>query len=144
MGMSFFATPRTLAALSLSSLALLAGCGSDNSGSGSTTPAAAASTSTPAAATDTAAQSGALTIAFKDFAIDPEKVTVKAGTKITWTNADTTAHNVIVKEGAPEVLKSKDFNKGEKVSLTFTKPGVYNYLCTFHPASMQGTITVEG
>ncbi|WP_354697631.1 cupredoxin domain-containing protein [Paraconexibacter sp. AEG42_29] len=139
--MSFLAAPRTLLAVSLTSLVVLAGCGSDDdSGSGSTSTPAAAATSTPADAAP--AQSGDVTIAYKDYEIIPEKVTVKAGTKLTWTNADATRHNVVTKEGAPEKFTSKDFDKGETDSFTPTKPGTYPYLCTFHAASMQGTITV--
>jgi plastocyanin len=126
-----------------------AGCGSDSSDSGSASaPAAAASTAAaPAAAGGgelTPVKDGVVTVAYKNYAIDPADIVIKAGTKVTWTNADTSRHNAVVKEGAPEVLKTKDFDKGETDSLTFTKPGVYEYLCTFHAASMQGKITVQG
>lgn len=126
-----------------------AGCGSDSSSSDSAaTP--PATTSAPAAPATTGgaeltpAKDGVVTVAYKDFAIDPEAIVIKSGTKVTWTNADSTRHNAVMKEGSPEVFKTKDFGKGESDSLTFTKPGVYKYLCTFHAASMQGTITVQG
>jgi plastocyanin len=124
--MPSIASPRSFVAAGLLTAALAAaGCGSDDSTGGGP-----------------AAQSGKVTVAYKDFAIAPEKLTVKAGTTITWTNADGTRHNVITKPGAPSAFKSKDFDKGQTVTFTPTKPGVYPYLCTFHPATMQGIITV--
>ncbi len=125
---------------------LVAGCGS---GSGSDTGSSAAAP--PAAGADTGAQSGGaaaqggmVKIDYKDFAIDPEKITIKAGTKVEWVNQDSTVHNVVFKPDAPAKFTSKDFNKGGTATFTFDKPGVYPYLCTFHPASMQGVITVTG
>lgn len=146
--MPSIAPSRALAATALAGLALAAGgCGSgDSSGStaAGTSAAAPASTSTAAPASTAAApaQRGPVTVAYKDFQIAPEKITVAAGTKITWTNADGTRHNVVTKEGAPAAFTSKDFDKGQTVTFTPTKPGVYHYLCTFHPATMQGEIDV--
>jgi plastocyanin len=39
--------------------------------------------------------------------------------------------------------RSPAFNKGGSYKATFARPGVYRYLCTFHPATMTGTITVK-
>lgn len=140
-------TTRTARALALGATltVLVAGCGSSNNKSSAST--AAPATSTPASTSTAAAapaKSGPVAIAYKDFAISPANVTVKAGTKIVWTNDDATTHNVVVKPGAPAAYKSADFGQGKTATFTPTKPGVYKYLCTFHPASMQGTITVTG
>jgi plastocyanin len=40
-------------------------------------------------------------------------------------------------------FSSPAFNKGGSYKATFARPGVYRYLCTFHPATMTGTITVK-
>lgn len=140
LGMPSIASPRLLAAAALAGLAVAAaGCGSGG-GSGST---AATPTATTAAASSAAsAKGGPVTVAYKNFQIDPAKITVAAGTKITWTNADGTRHNVVTKDGSPAAFTSKDFDKGQTVTYTPTKPGVYHYLCTFHPATMQGEIDV--
>ena len=66
---------------------------------------------------------------------------VKAGATIRWTNFDATLHNVAITSG-PVKHSSPAFNKGGSYKATFAKPGVYHYLCTFHPGSMTGTITV--
>lgn len=138
--MSPMTSPRALALLGLSGLALLTGCGSSGDSGSTSTPAA----STPAASTPAATSNGPVAITYKDYAIDPAQVTVKGGTKITWTSKDATVHNVIFKDGDPEKFSSKDLKQGESATFTPTKPGVYKYLCTFHAASMQGTITVTG
>jgi plastocyanin len=39
-------------------------------------------------------------------------------------------------------FSSPAFNKRGGYKRRFARPGVYHYLCTFHPASMRGTITV--
>ena len=46
---------------------------------------------------------------WQNIAFDPKDVTVKVGQKITWTNDDTTDHNVTADSGAD--FKSKDFGK---------------------------------
>jgi plastocyanin len=137
--------PFALALAGVSSLALLAGCGSSGSGSYSGGSAPMGAATTAAAATGTAAaKSGTVAITYKDYAIAPADVTVKAGSKLVWTNEDATTHNVIVKDGAPAPYTSKDFTKGQTATFTPTRPGVYKYLCTFHAGSMQGSITVVG
>lgn len=134
-----------IVAAALAALALTAaGCGSSGDDGPSTTAATSggAGTTSTAAAPKQQVQSGTVKVSYRNFLIDPEKITVKAGTTVTWTNYDSTAHNVITKPGAPQAFMSKDFRKGQSDSITFTKPGVYDYLCTFHPASMQGVVTV--
>jgi plastocyanin len=84
---------------------------------------------------------GVVPIAYRGISITPANVTVKAGETIRWTNFDATLHNVAITSG-PVKLSSPAFNKGGSYKATFAKPGVYDYLCTFHPGSMTGTITV--
>ena len=80
-------------------------------------------------------------VAYRGIAIAPAVITVKAGATLKWTNFDSTLHNVAVTSG-PATFSSPAFNKGGTYRATFTKPGVYHYLCTYHPATMKGTITV--
>lgn len=130
------------ALLACSGLALIAGCGSSASSSGSATT--GATTGAPSAAPPTSsgpAQSGSVKVRYEGIAINPTAITVKTGTVITWTNYDDTPHNVTAQSG-PATFTSMDFSKGASYSYTATKPGVIHYLCTIHPASMQGTITV--
>jgi plastocyanin len=79
-------------------------------------------------------------VAIKNFAFSPASLTVKAGTKVTWTNQDSDAHTV-TSDGSGGPLNSKAMNTGDTFSYTFTKPGTYKYLCTIHPF-MTATVTV--
>ncbi len=78
-------------------------------------------------------------ITIKGFAFLPATVTVKAGTKVTWTNQDGAAHTV---ETADGYLRSDDLAQGQSYSKVMDKPGTYAYFCGIHK-SMRGTITVE-
>ncbi|MFA5086201.1 MAG: cupredoxin family copper-binding protein [Candidatus Paceibacterota bacterium] len=72
-----------------------------------------------------------------DFSFDPGDITVKAGTKITWTNEDSAPHEITSATFASGIL-----NKGQSFSATLSEKGIYDYHCSLHP-SMKGKITVE-
>ena len=78
------------------------------------------------------------TVDIKSFKYKPAKVTVKAGTKVTWVNADTAGHTATFKSG----LDTDRLEKGDRKALTFEKPGRYPYVCAFH-AFMTGEVVVE-
>lgn len=80
-------------------------------------------------------------VSIQNFAFNPQIVTVKIGTKITWINNDSAAHTVTSDEaGGP--LDSSDFAPGESFSVTFNQPGRFNYHCSIH-SSMKGTIIIN-
>ncbi|MEV6846649.1 cupredoxin family copper-binding protein [Actinoplanes sp. NPDC051411] len=95
--------------------------------------------SSPAAA-DAAAPVAGNGVAIKGFAFAPAALTVRAGTKVTWTNQDSDAHTV-TSGGSGGPLNSQAMNTGDTFSFTFTKAGTYQYLCTIHPF-MTATVTV--
>jgi plastocyanin len=74
-----------------------------------------------------------------NFTFSPQRVTVKAGTTVTWLNEDDIPHTVA---SSTKAFKSKALDTGDKFSFTFTTPGVYEYFCSLHP-HMTGTIVVE-
>jgi plastocyanin len=124
----------TLAALALS--AVLAGCGSSGSSSSSSRSAAApTSTSTPAA---NASQGTKVTVAIVNYAFKPADTTVKAGTKLTFTNHDSTAHTATSKTPG---FDTGTLKPGQSATVTVSKPGTYSYYCQFH-AFMVATVTV--
>jgi plastocyanin len=108
----------------------VAACGGDDSGGGG-------STSTSAAATS----GGGVTIKMQNIQFAPKDTTVKVGQKVTWTNDDSTDHNVTADSGAD--FKSKDFGKGSTFEFTADKAGTIKYQCTLHPG-MTGTLNVTG
>jgi plastocyanin len=73
------------------------------------------------------------------YAFLPQRITVKPGTTVTWTNDDDDSHTVA---SSSKLFKSKALDTGDKFSFTFTTPGTYAYICSVHPY-MIGTIVVE-
>lgn len=74
------------------------------------------------------------------FQFTPPTVMVKAGTKVTWTNEDTSVHSI--KDTSPLATPvSQDLGKGATFSITYERPGSYSYICGIHQY-MTGTVTV--
>ena len=73
------------------------------------------------------------------YAFLPQRITVKPGTTVTWTNDDDAPHTIA---SSAKVFKSRPLDTGDKFSFTFTTPGTYAYFCSEHP-QMTGTVTVE-
>jgi amicyanin len=73
------------------------------------------------------------------FTFTPQRLTVKAGTTVTWSNEDDVPHTVA---SSSKVFKSKALDTGGKFSFTFTTPGTYDYFCSLHP-HMTGAVVVE-
>ena len=123
--------------LALCAVVALAAAGCGGSDGSSTSSGSSASTSTAAASSS----GGGVAVKMANIAFDPKAVTVKVGQKITWTNDDTTDHNVTAESGAD--FKSDNFGKGGTFSFTPTKAGTIKYVCTIHPG-MSATLTVTG
>ena len=86
-----------------------------------------------------ALQAADLKVKIDQFAFDPQRVTVKAGTTVTWTNEDDVPHTIA---SSSKLFKSKALDTKDKFSFTFTTPGTYEYFCSLHP-HMTGAIVVE-
>jgi plastocyanin len=68
----------------------------------------------------------------------PADITVPTGTTVTWTNDDNFTHSVrLLDTGETQMMKP-----GERVTHTFTTPGVYRYDCSLHPKDMKGSVLV--
>jgi len=78
-------------------------------------------------------------VSIGEFLFGPERITVKAGDTITWTNVDDSPHQVTVQ--GETTLRTPVVLKGQSTSLTFTDVGTYGYICGLHPA-MKGQIEV--
>jgi amicyanin len=82
----------------------------------------------------------AAAVSIDNFTFSPPKLTVKAGTTITWTNKDDIPHGIGSSNNA--FARSKALDTDDAFSFTFTTPGTYQYFCYIHP-HMVGTIVVE-
>ena len=79
-------------------------------------------------------------IEIKDFAFNPQILTVKSGEKITWINRDEEPHTIVSVE--KQFKKSSALDTDQEFTITAGAPGRYTYFCSVHP-KMTGTIVVE-
>jgi plastocyanin len=111
----------------------LVGCGKDDKGDQGAKP-------PPSSAQGSVPLSGEAPVRIINFEFKPQKVLVKPGTKVTWTNEDTTIHDV--KDTSPLATpQSKDMGKGDTFSITYAQPGSYSYICGIHQY-MTGSVEV--
>jgi plastocyanin len=80
-----------------------------------------------------------MVIQIENFTFNPAELTIKPGTKVTWTNADDIPHSV-VEDGTK--FRSKPLDTGETFSMAFTDVGEFGYFCGLHP-HMKGKIIVK-
>jgi plastocyanin len=107
-------------------IATVAACGSSSSGG-----------STPAS---TSGSGSGNTVTIQGFAFHPASITVKVGTKVTFTNEDGTIHTATSNPSG--LIDSGNLNKGQSYTVTFTKAGTYHYICSIHQ-NMTGTVIVQ-
>ncbi len=76
-----------------------------------------------------------------DYAFAPQRVTVAAGHAVTFTNTGTETHNASSSDSGG--WDTGMLATGQSASVTFNRPGTYNFNCSPHP-SMIGQIVVTG
>ena len=81
-------------------------------------------------------------VTIENLTYSPATIRVKVGDTVTWTNQDSTQHNVVADDPSSDAPDGPLLSKGETYKFTFTKAGTYNYHCTPHP-QMQATVIVE-
>lgn len=118
---------------------VLAGCGSEDTGG---------TIAVPDDTTGTTGTSGGATIKkvdvkAADFAFDPTAIALTAGENVQFfiTNGDQVKHNITV-EG---LGVDQDADAGTTAQAPVTmglEAGTYKYTCKYHPAQMQGEVTV--
>jgi len=79
-------------------------------------------------------------IEIKDFAFNPQTITVKSGEKITWINRDEEPHTVV--SVGKKFPRSRGLDTDQEYSIIAGAPDTYEYFCSVHP-KMTGTIVVE-
>ncbi len=115
----------------LAALLLVSACSSSGGGKSSSSGGSSSGGGGSAASTNA--------VDVVNFSFDPKDITVKTGTKVTWTFKDSAAHNVAAKDNS---FKSDDLKNGQTYSYTFNTAGKYDYYCTIHQY-MTGTVTVK-
>ena len=86
-----------------------------------------------------AAKPGANEVWIQGSAFTPDKITVTAGTTITWTNKDGAVHTVTSDTG---LFDSGNISGNGTFSHKFSTPGTYPYHCAVH-TTMTGSVVVN-
>ena len=79
-------------------------------------------------------------IEIKDFAFNPQTITVKSGETVTWINRDDEPHTIV--SVGKQFKKSTALDTDQEFTITVGAPGTYDYFCSVHP-KMTGIIIVE-
>ena len=82
---------------------------------------------------------GAAVVTIENFTFNPQVLTVKAGTMVTWKNADDIPHQIVE---SSHKYHSSALDTGDTFSMTFMAAGTSEYFCGLHP-HMLGKIIVE-
>lgn len=80
-----------------------------------------------------------VTVEIRDYEFFPAKLTVGAGTEVTWVNRDSVPHNAVAGDGTFDTGR---LDNGDAGSVTLEEPGTQTYKCTYHPG-MTATVTVR-
>lgn len=86
------------------------------------------------------AVSGEPAVKIANFQFEPKPLTVKAGTKVTWTNTDTATHSIKDTSHLSTPV-SPDLGMDSTFSITYGQPGSYSYICGIHQY-MSGSVQV--
>jgi len=76
---------------------------------------------------------------FSEHTLNPNRVQVKVGTTLTWTNTGKLSHNISARDGS---WTTGPISAGKAGRVTFTKAGAYTYICADHPWAI-GQVIVE-
>ena len=87
-----------------------------------------------------------VTVSFGEYFYRPKVVTVKVGQKVVFRNVGKIAHTVANTDAKGNIrstlIKPHNLDPRQTQVVSFAKPGVVYYLCTFHPTLMKGRIIV--
>jgi plastocyanin len=104
------------------------------------TPVPSMNMASPSGQTSSNNPAAVSSVSIKDYAFTPASITVKKGTTVTWTNADSVGHTVTETDGQAGP-SSGTLDQGKSYSFTFNTAGTFHYECKIHPY-MTGTVTV--
>ncbi|MDB4978100.1 MAG: plastocyanin [Candidatus Peribacteria bacterium] len=80
-----------------------------------------------------------MSVSIQNFSFQPQTITVRRGSTLTWTNQDSASHTVT--RDASDGPMSPTLSSGQSYSYTFNSTGTFTYHCSIHP-DMHGTVVV--
>jgi plastocyanin len=111
-----------------------------------TSSVAGAAVSTRGAGTAEEAARAPVVIRLGEFFFRPRRVTVHVGQRVVFVNVGKIDHTVADTDDRHQIrsklIRPRPLAHGQKQVVRFGKPGTVEYLCTFHPTLMRGSITV--
>ncbi|MDB5164101.1 MAG: plastocyanin [Candidatus Saccharibacteria bacterium] len=111
---------------------------SDNKAASSSSSATSSPTSNTSTNTPATSQNA---VSISNFSFSPSSITVKKGTKVTWTNKDSTSHTVTPDKPDADFKGSDTLSNGDSYSVTFNTVGTFTYHCNIH-SNMTGSVKV--
>ncbi|MDD3926378.1 MAG: PQQ-dependent sugar dehydrogenase, partial [bacterium] len=82
------------------------------------------------------------TVTMRNSQFQPQQITIRRGTTVTWVNRDPYVHTVTSgQQGRATGMFDATVNSGQRYSFTFTQTGTYPYHCRIH-SGMTGTVIV--
>ena len=124
---------RSILALAVGAVLMLAACGSS---AASVAPAASTAAN---GCSQTANAAGAVAVSIKGFAFNPAQIAAKVGQAITFKNDDSAPHTATLVDGS---CTTGNIAVAASDGLVFTAAGSYPFHCKIHP-SMVGTIVIS-
>jgi plastocyanin len=85
---------------------------------------------------------GDATVAVKNVAFAPRRLSVPAGATVRWNFGDPIRHDVTL-AGGPRAFASAYYKRGASYRTKLTTPGEYRIFCSLHPVTMSQTIVVR-
>ena len=82
-------------------------------------------------------------VRIRNFCFGPTILRVRPGETVTWVNRDAFPHIVLGANGAWGGYDNVRRNGGE-VSYRFVSPGIYPYVCTYHPGMIGAVVVGDG
>ena len=70
------------------------------------------------------------TITIEGMRFQPEELSVKAGDTVVWLNKDVVPHTATARPGG---FDSATIDAGQSWKVSLAAPGVFDYVCSFHP-----------
>ncbi len=129
---------RTVAALAVSAIVMLAACSSSSSSPAASSAASSAGSSAASVCSESAAV-GAVAVTVVDFNFQPAAITAKTGQVITFSNTGSAPHTATLDGGQ---CTTPTIQPGTSDGLTFSVAGTYTFHCSIHN-QMKGTIVVS-
>ena len=82
------------------------------------------------------------TVRLQNVTLSRDAVRIEKGDTVRWLDEDRHTTHTVTSKGRPDFRSSGTLRAGDIHRVRFNRRGRFAYVCTVHPASMRGEITV--